>query len=234
MQIKQMNYNLILQIRNNGLFSLNLFYQKKVCILCTLKIMKKVFTTILIALASLSFAQDQMQKKDLGKISLSVPADFYEMTEKDIVEQFGMTAIPKAIFTNAAQDVFISVNVKEDTINSQGLVKYKNFNTEYERDLQIEKSFRKSSLRQDFSDLTFISDTAFVVGKANVMHFEFDGKLIGEDQKGEEEVTSLSYYYIMYAFVKKRTYIVNFSCPVGMKLEWAKKAKDIIKSIEAK
>ncbi len=172
----------------------------------------------------------KLVQKDLGKISISIPKDFYQMTEQDIVTKYGAANIPTAVYTNQLRDVVLSVNVKEDTISSLGKGKYKKVTPDYERDVHIERSFRKSSLRADFKNIKFTKDTSYVTGNLNVIEFEFLGTLEGKDAKGQA-ISSETYNYIKYAFIKKRNYTVNFSAPATQQNEWSGTVKNIMSTI---
>lgn len=211
--------------------------QKRDNICSFLLIMRHTFITLFLISFFSALGQDvALSKKDLGKITLEIPDGFYKMSENDVVEKYGMVRIPEAIYSSPTNDILISITVKEDTTNNAGLVEYKNkhYKQEYQRDLSIEKAFRKSSLRYDFDQIVFYTDTAYSTSKTKVIEFEFEGELVGEDAKGQEQISSVSYNYLYYGFVKKRTFVVNISAPISMKEDWQPIAQKIIASINIK
>ncbi len=186
---------------------------------------------LMVFLSSMTLTKLVVQ--DLGKIKISVPKEFFQLNEQDIVTRYGSANIPTAVFANVTRDVLLSVNVKEDTISSLGKGKYKKITPEYDRDVHIEKAFHKSSLRADFKDIKFIKDTSYVNGNLNVIEFEFIGTLEGKDAKGNP-ISSRNYNYIKYAFVKKRNYTVNFSAPIEVQSTWSPTVNSIMSTIEFK
>lgn len=204
-------------------------------VICHVVIMKQ-FIILLAGLAigfSASAQSDLTQSKSHGKVSLQLPEGYYLMSNNDIVEKFGMHEFPTALYADPTSIATISINEKKDTVIktepkwNQGF-----YNDGYVRDLSIEKEFKKSSFRNEFSELSFISDTAYVADDWEIMFFEFTGTLDGVDAKGVQ-TSSEVYNLYFYALKKKRSYLINISCPIGA-TEQKKTLKTISESIKFK
>ena len=158
---------------------------------------------------------DLKQAKTHGKVSIELPEGYYQMSNEDIVEKFGMHEFPTALYADPTSTATISINERKDTvIKTDPKWNQSFYNDGYVRDLSIEKEFKKSSFRNEFAELTFLEDTAYVTNEWEVMFFEFTGTLEGVDAKGIETSSEI-YNLYFYALKKKRSYLINISCPVG-------------------
>lgn len=195
--------------------------------------MKSLITLFVCLLLSLvSIAQDAPQAISHGKLSFHIPAGYYQLSESDIVDKFGMHEIPTALYADPSNSATISVNEKKDTVVkiepkwNQGF-----YSQAYDRNLSIEKDFKKSSFQNEFNDLVFIADSAYTTSSGyEIMFFEFTGALEGVNAAGVE-TTSEVYNIYLYAFKKKRSYVLNMSCPIGA-AEQRKALFEIAKTIK--
>lgn len=193
----------------------------------------KRLSLIALVLLFASFISVDFIKKDFGKVNVKVPKDFYELTADDMVSKFGMASLPEGMFASIDNKVTITVTTKKDTLDKAGLTKLRLAGDTYERDVVIERSFRKSSILNEFSDITFSVDTAYNQEKYGIIDFEFDGLLDGKDKKGID-VSSKTYNYIRYIYYKKDTYVINVACPASSKSKWHSTIQEIMKSVEYK
>ena len=198
-----------------------------------MKNFKNNILLLLIFVSLLSFVNIDLEKKVVGKVNILVPTDFYKMDDNDIVVKYGMTELPKALYTNRENDILLSVRQKDDTLNYTGKGKYKKFKVENNTNIEIEKSFRKASIQSEFLNTRYFTDTTYSDGKTSFIKLEFTGTLTGENNKGEE-ISSQNYNYIVYAFQKKRNFIINFSCPEAEKEAWKPIANKIMNDLEFK
>ncbi len=193
--------------------------------------MKKYIYTA-IAILSMSFVMTDYTKKDFKKISIKIPKKFHQLNDNDMVTRFGIVSLPEAMYASTDNRVSITIVVKKDTLDRDGLTKLK-LQEEIKKDINVEKSFKRSSLYHEFSKVNFITDTVYTNGKYEIIDLEFDSVLEGEDKKGQE-IASHSYNYIKYVYYKKYTYIINFACPVDLRATWKPVANEIMDNVSYK
>ncbi len=192
-----------------------------------------IIVLVVIAVSTAAFTSTELISVNLNKVNLKVPKDFYKMNDDDIVKSFGMTNIPLAVFTNQERDIFISVNEKIDSLTRSKKIKYKASNPEYQQDLEMYKMFQKSGLLNMYSDVKIFREDLVINEKEKYLIFEFNSNAVGVDKNGVE-TNEQHYNIIKHVFIKNRTYIVNFGCPLAKKEEWKSTANEIIISAEPK
>lgn len=178
----------------------------------------------LIGLFSFTLGKYQVVKPGKG-VSIEIPKKFVEMNKENVVKTYGMHSLPLAVYTDESGYTSLSVNMKKDTIKYKGKKGIKNF------DPLMERMFLKSTIRQTFTDVNFITDTLFSINGKNIVWSEFTGTLAGEDSKGRP--TKSKYYnFIMHGFVKNKKYIFNFSSPQDEQAKYQKVGRYIIQNIK--
>ena len=88
--------------------------------------MKNVTIFFLLFAISVCKAQETpvLKKTDVnGKVSILVPATFRQLSEQDLVQQFGMVHMPEAAYASANNDVTLAISIRVDSISST--IKYK-------------------------------------------------------------------------------------------------------------
>ena len=150
-----------------------------------------------------------------------------------MVTEFGMSSLPAGMYASLDNKVTITVTIKKDTLDKGGLTKLRLANEVYEKDVKIERSFRKSSILHEFAETTFETDTAYYKEKYGIIDFQFVGLLDGENKKGEI-MSSETYNFIRYIYHKKNTYVINIACPSSLKGKWQKTIKEIMALVQYK
>ena len=195
--------------------------------------MKNVTIFFLLFAISVCKAQETpvLTKTDVnGKVSILVPATFRQLSEQDLVQQFGMVHMPEAAYASANNDVTLAISIRVDSISST--IKYKSMEGKKDSvDLTIEKSFYKASLGATYEEITFLKDAIVTIDKHPFMIFEFESTLVGKTSKGAE-VTTKQYNYLAHGFKGKKKYIITFSCPLELKTKWQPLAQQIIDSVK--
>lgn len=192
-------------------------------------------TTIFLLLFVISICKAQetplLTKKDVNsKVSILVPTAFRQLSEQDLVQQFGMVHMPEAAYASTNNDVTLAISIRVDSINSS--IKYKSIQGKKDSlDLTIEKAFYKASLGATYDEVTFLKDAIVTIGKYPFMVFEFESTLTGKTSKGAE-ITTKQYNYLAHGFKGKKKYIITFSSPLQLKSTWQPLAQQIIDSIK--
>ncbi len=195
--------------------------------------MKNVTIFLILLAISVCKAQETpvLKKTDVnGKVSILVPTAFHQLSEQDLVQQFGMVHMPEAAYASANNEVTLAISIRVDSVSST--IKYKS--TEGKKDsldLAIEKSFYKASLGATYEEITFLKDAIVTIDKHPFMVFEFESTLVGKTSKGAE-ISTKQYNYLAHGYKGKKKYIITFSCPLEMKATWQPLAQQIIDSVK--
>ncbi|MCP4520439.1 MAG: hypothetical protein GY827_01870 [Cytophagales bacterium] len=165
------------------------------------------------------------------RVIMQIPEKFQELSEEDIIKDYGVQRVPLAMFTNEIGDVTITVSETIDSLANSSLVF--GSSKKHERtihDLEIEKAFRKSSIMANFEKVTFSKEEVRELNKVPFIIFEFDSKLVGKD-KNEEEVETEMYNYILYGHRRNRSYVINLAAPLHKKVDWKETFDFIVNSV---
>ena len=193
-----------------------------------IKMKKIVFSIIVCSLLAFTVQEEYVKTKIGSGISIEMPKAFSKMDEASIIKRYGMHQIPLAIYTDGTGLTSLSVNQRTDSLYNSTKIKYKGSNMETaKKDLNLEKSFLKSTYLRLYEDVEFIQDTLVLINDKDFVVFEFEGNLRGMDAKGNATFTK-NYNYIQYGFEKNRTTIFNFNCPHDEKGRWQPVARYIM------
>lgn len=198
---------------------------------------RKYFWIAALPLLAMLFAftakKIKLERQNINRrVIMLVPSDFAKLSEDDIVKDYGMQKIPLAMYANDIGDITVTVSETIDSLgNSSSLV----FNSAKKggktaHDLEIEKSFRKSSIMSSFEKVTFLKDEVKELHKVPFIVLEFESKLVGKN-KHEEDVETEMYNYILYGYRKNRSYIINIACPLHKKAEWKPHFDAMVESV---
>lgn len=197
--------------------------------------MKRLVISSLVIVFFAAFIQVEMEQVKVNKrIKITIPKEFYRMSDQDIVKTYGMSRIPTAVYSNRERDINVSVNEIKDTIAAEKKAdSYEGTKDYSKRSLQLEKEFMKSSLRAEYKDIEFLKDTIVEKDGKNFSVLEFTGKIVGENRKGDETRSEL-YTYMQFAFHKENKYVFNMSLPQDKMNEWKPIAHEIMNSVNIK
>lgn len=194
--------------------------------------MKRLVISSLVIFIFAAFIQVEMEEVKVNKrIKITLPKEFYRMSDQDIVKTYGMSRIPTAVYSNRERDINVSINEIKDTIAPEKKADSYEATKDYsKRSLKLEKEFMKSSLRAEYKDIEFLKDTIITKDGKDFTVLEFTGKIVGENRKGEEERSEL-YTYMQFTFHKQNKYVFNMSLPQDKMKEWKPIAHEVMNSV---
>lgn len=165
--------------------------------------------------------QDQQLKKVKinDAISVSLPEDFVPMTFEDMTNKSITSQPPTAMYTNSERLVDFGVNITKN--------KWPDDN------LELMKSFYKSSIRSAFSEVAFSKEIVEEINERKFIVFEFVSTVNPEPEAFNQKAL-ITYTYLMYAVVDSNIIVFNFSCPAQMKSGWSLTAFEIMQTVKIK
>ncbi|MDP4680044.1 MAG: hypothetical protein NWS46_06710 [Cyclobacteriaceae bacterium] len=153
-------------------------------------------------------------------ISMSIPQDFRPMTNDEIADRYFTTKRPMALFTDPSLTADLGVN--------------KSITNWAEKDIEIMKSFQKSSIYSLYDNINMLSEGIQEVNGRKFAYFEFVSSVKDEDNAFVRKGDINKYTYIQYAIINGQSLVFNFTCPSRNKDMWQEKVGQIMKSIELK
>lgn len=199
----------------------------------TEKNMKKFLILALAALAfSFTIADDFISTKVSSHLNMSIHKDL-EVTPVVALSEFEKRKAPMAAYRSEDQDAKLIIRLIKEVADTVTSKKYKNREAKKstQRDLKLEKMFKKSSLLNQFEKITFYQDTIKEINGKESIVFEYTGSLSGVNQN-EEKITTTTYSYYQIVYVKNKTYILHFYCPEDRKAEWQAHAQTMLNSVK--
>ena len=178
-----------------------------------------VFPVLLAALSS--NAQPAMVKTKIGEeMTLSLPEDLIPMTDEDFSMKFISPKKPIAAYTNHQRVVEFSINAS---------------NTSWqENDLELMKSFYKSSILSLYDQVKFIKEDIQDINKKKFIVFEFTSHVKGDNSSLANQRGVKKYTYIQYAIKNSKTILLNFSCPARDQSYWQPVIRKTMGSVRLK
>jgi len=142
---------------------------------------------------------------------------------------FGNDFAPKIAFIGGNEKITLTVTEIYDTVGffQPGYKKKKSI----ERNVVIEKSFFRSSIKAYAKNVKFFQDEIKNINKRDMIVFEFEAELETKISTGEIARKKI-YRYLQYCFVKNRKYIFNFQCPYNQMGYWQPAVNTIMNSIK--
>ena len=175
-----------------------------------------LFFIILLFSAEAS-AQKLVKHKLDDNIVVSLPKDFYPMSEEDKAQRYESARLPIALYTNPDRLVDFGVN-RSYSIWQQG-------------DLNLIEEFYQASIMELYDKVKFISKGVRNVNKHDFVYFEFESVVYPEN---DFQGNIAKYTYLMYALEGGTTYLFNFTCELGARNQWQSTAHEIMESVKLK
>ncbi len=178
------------------------------------------FTYILIlSIVLMSFKDNGMVKTKVNDaITISLPTNFYPMSEADIKTKYVSSKLPIAMYTDESRMVDLGINVA--------------YSRWREEDFDMMKSFYKSNIMGLYDEVSFIDEKVEEINGKQFAVFEFIGSVKPEDKEGVNTEILKQYVYIQYTIVKYKTVLFNFSCPARIQDKWAPVAHKIMPTVK--
>lgn len=180
--------------------------------------MKKV---IMYGLVMLSFAftgGEKMKKVKIGEnIKVSLPENFYPMTDGDIATRMPTNKKPLAAYSDESRLV--------DFVVTSATARWRS------NDLGIARDFFKANINHLYDEVDFIKEDIVTINKKEFAVFEFTSLVKGDDLSKK---SIRKYGYIQYAIVNNRTLVFSFNAPYQIKDKWSETAAKIMSSLKIK
>ena len=181
--------------------------------------MKLFISLIAILFLSSAFQPVKYVKTKVSDaITMSLPQDFILMSQTDLNTKYVSSKAPIAAYTDFSRTVDLGVNVA-----------YSRWNQE---DLEIMKSFYKSTIMGLYDEVQFITEEIKEVNGNDFAVFEFLSSVSDTEGTTITQGTLNKYVRIQYTIIKSKTVLFNFSCPARQKDRWAPIAKEILESVK--
>lgn len=177
---------------------------------------------LLLIFVILTFPQNDIRlvkTKISENITVSLPENFFPMSEQDIASRHISHRKPLAIFTNQDRNIDFSVNTAMSHWPPS--------------DLALMKGFYKASIGSFFSDVEFLSDEIKIIDEREFAVLEFIS--VTDSEGGVQNQGALRNYTLAhYAIIDGKTYVFTFTSPARLKEKWQPAARQIMESIKLK
>ena len=101
-----------------------------------------------------------------------------------------------------------------------------------EKDIEILRSFYRSTLLSLYDEVRFIKDEVVTVNGRQYAEFEFDSMVKDDEESIIPKPPVKKYTLIRYTILKNNnTVLVNFTCPLERKETWQNTAREIMDKV---
>lgn len=135
----------------------------------------------------------KLKKVKVGNVSMQVPEAFAQLDEQTKAGEYSGKNAPIAVFRSPRDKSAIAIYHTTDSVRTK-TIKYQRQQgrkLNFERDLQMEYAFKKSSFSGKFKELNFIDDGIKNINGQDFIYFEFDGIIEATDRMGRESLTKI-------------------------------------------
>lgn len=165
--------------------------------------------------------QEKLVKTKVSEeITVSLPKNFYPMSENDMAQRYPSVRKPIGAYTNDARMVDFSVNISATQWR--------------ERDVEIAKEFFKASLVNLYDRINFLQEDIKTINKKRFIVFEFESRIEGDQLSLDKKDPIRKYTYIQYLIMNGKTLVFSFNSPVQLKDQWQPIVPDIMNSVKVK
>lgn len=197
---------------------------------------KSLFLLLMCVIACFSFIQgDLVTTKISSRVTMDVHKNLNLIPISAATRQ-GETTAPMAVYESTNQEARLVARLIKEYSDTTVKAKFKNRDARKansEKDLDLERLFRKGALFSQFDKVELIQDEVKNIKGRDFIVFEYVGTLKGVNSLGEE-TTSKTYIYHQLTFIKERNYIFNFNCPEAEKSIWQDHVNDMMNSVKIK
>ena len=160
---------------------------------------KSVVVVVGVMLLSSFVVGLKLTKIKAGNIAMSVPAAFELLDKQTVAGEYSGKHAPIAVYRSprdkSALIIYqIADSVKAKTIDFQRKrkIEYQDF----ERDLQLEYAFKKSSFSGRFKEVNYLSDGIVEVNGKEMIQFELEGIVEAKTKSGQPMETKVYNYML--------------------------------------
>jgi hypothetical protein len=162
-------------------------------------------------------AQKLVKHKLADNITVSLPKDFYTMSDEDKAQRYESARLPIALYTDPDRLVDFGVN--------------RSYSTWQQGDLNLVEEFYQASILELYDKVEFISKGVKNVNNHDFVYFEFESVVYPEN---DFQGNIAKYTYLMYGLEGGTTYLFNFTCELGARNQWQRTAHEIMESVKLK
>ena len=180
--------------------------------------MRKLFF-LLSTLFLLGFTSDSYVKVKLtDDITIFIPAEFKQVNQEEINRRIHSPRVPLAFYTDLYNEVDYSVNMS--------------YSLWAEKDVEILRSFYRSTLFSLYDEINFIKDELVEVNGRTYAEFEFISTVSDDEASIIQKGDIKKYTLIRYTILKNNnTVLLNFTCPVRRQYDWDKIAREMMDKV---
>jgi len=176
---------------------------------------------MLMAFSLISRSQEKLVKTEIGEhINILLPESFITMSEEDYNTKFVSSKAPLAIYTNQQRTVEFSINESNTTWT--------------ERDLELMKSFYKSSIQSLYDKISIINESIEEINKRKFVIFEFTSRINPEEDAIVKQKAIQKYSFIQYTIFEGKTTLFHFSAPSNELSYWQPTMHSVMNSVKIK
>jgi hypothetical protein len=175
-----------------------------------------LFFTILLISVQVD-AQKLVKHKLTDNISVSLPKDFYTMSDEDKAQRYESARLPIALYTSPDRLADFGVN--------------RSYSTWQQGDLNMVEEFYRASIIELYDKVKFISKGVKSVNKHDFVFFEFESVVYPEN---DFQGNIAKYTYLMYGLEEGTTYLFNFTCEMSIRNQYQNIAHQIMESVKLK
>jgi hypothetical protein len=186
-----------------------------------IKYLVKIISIFVIFLGVTAFTPPKLVKRKLSdEVTVKLPEDFRPMTDDEIASRYYTYKKPTAMFTDPNVKISFGLNLND---------------TEWKyKDLEIMKSFYKSSFMRIFSNVNMIQEKVEKINNYQFAIFEFVSEVKSDEEDIRQLAPVLTYTYILYTIYENKAIVINFSCPEALKDKWQPVAREIMQTVVVK
>ncbi len=177
--------------------------------------MRKLPLLLVCALFFGFVGDDYVKVKLTDDITIFVPSDFHSLEQEEINRRLHSPRKPLAFYTDTHNEIDFSVNMS--------------YSLWAEKDVEILRSFYRSTLLSLYDEVNFIKDEVVEVNGRKYAEFEFISTVRDDESAIIQKGDIKSYTLIRYTILKNNnTVLLNFTCPARRQQEWDNIAREIM------
>jgi hypothetical protein len=177
----------------------------------------RFYLLLLPFLLSFSAPPKLVKMKVNDDLTISVPENFREMTDDEIVKFYLTSRKPAKVFCDPTRKVQIAVSSSD---------------TPWGDDVNLLSKVYKKSILNTYPKVSFSKEEVLTVKKKKFALFEFVGEIEPEENAIKQQDKVSQYHMMLYAVHKEQIIVVNFNCPASLKKNWSETAYEIMKSVK--
>ncbi len=198
--------------------------------------MKKtiLLSSVVIALSSFALSL-KLVKIKAGKVQMQVPETFEKLDAQARSNEYAGKSTPIAVYRSPRDKSALTIYQVSDSImlyQAQEQQK-RGYNMSFEKDLNMESAFKKSSIVNKFQEVTFIQEGVKTINGQEMIVFEFEGITEGKDTRGNSTISQV-YNYMVHVYDKHQSISIGFICDKRVKEDYEEVVAKMMGTIKIK